>query len=169
MPDGDTAGFLRRALGDQPGAVVDADGTAVGRHDGAFAFTVGQRKGLRLDRPAPDGRPRYVLDVSPVSRTVTVGPREQLAVTWLDGVRTRWCGPAPDGPFGCGAQLRAHGEELVAVAEPAPDGGLRVVLGEPAYGVAAGQAVVLYEGTRVVGSATVARTGTSGTLTTLPG
>ena len=169
VPDGDTAGFLRRALGDQPGTVRDADGTAIGRHDGAFAFTVGQRKGLRLDRPAPDGRPRYVLDVSPVSRTVTVGPREQLAVSWLEGVRARWCGPAPGGPFGCGAQLRAHGEELVAVAEPTQDGGLRVVLAEPAYGVATGQAVVLYEGTRVVGSATVDRTAPSGVLTTLPG
>ncbi len=159
VADGDTAGFLRRSLGDRPGSVVDSDGVVLGEHEGAFAFTVGQRKGLRLDRPAPDGRPRYVLDISPVTSTVTVGSREQLAVSSIEGSGLRWCaGPVP-GPFPCGAQLRAHGEELPAVAETGPDDRLRVALAEPAFGVAPGQAVVLYAGTRVLGSATVDRTG----------
>jgi tRNA-uridine 2-sulfurtransferase len=159
VADGDTAGFLRRALGERPGPVIDADGSVLGSHEGAFAFTVGQRKGLRIDRPAADGRPRYVLDIEPVSATVTVGPRAALAVTALEGTRARWCGPVPSGPFGCGAQLRAHGDELAAVAEPVGAGDdVRVVLAEPAYGVAPGQSVVLYQGTRVVGSATIDRT-----------
>ena len=75
IADGDTAGFLQRSLGSEPGPVVDTDGVQVGEHDGAYAFTVGQRKGLRIGRPAADGLPRYVLDVSPVTRTVTVGHR----------------------------------------------------------------------------------------------
>ncbi len=158
VADGDTAGFLRRSLGDRPGSVVDVDGAVLGEHEGAFAFTVGQRKGLRLDRPAPNGRPRYVLDISPVTSTVTVGSHEQLAVSWLEGSGTRWCGSPAGGPFACGAQLRAHGEELPAVAEPGPDAGLRVALAAPAFGVAPGQSVVVYDGTRVVGSATVDRT-----------
>ena len=105
IPDGDTAGFLRRKIGDAPGTIVDADGAVLGSHDGAFAYTVGQRKGLRLGIPAADGRPRYVLDVSPVDRTVTVGPREALAVGRAEGIRPRWCGSPPVGR--CAAPRRS--------------------------------------------------------------
>jgi len=161
IADGDTAGFLRRELGDAPGDIVDSGGAVVGSHEGAYAFTVGQRRGLRIDRPAADGRPRYVLGISPVDRTVTVGARDELAVSSVIGIDLRWCGPVPSlgTPFSCGAQLRAHGEELAAVAElvEATSAGpyLRVELASAALGVAPGQAVVLYEGTRVIGSATV--------------
>ena len=161
IADGDTAGFLRRELGPAPGVIVDSGGAVVGSHDGAYAFTVGQRRGLRIDRPTADGSPRYVLGISPVDRTVTVGAREELSVHTVTGVAPRWCGPAPvpGTPFSCGAQLRAHGEELAAVAElvEATSAGpyLRVELASAALGVAPGQAVVLYEGTRVIGSATV--------------
>jgi tRNA-specific 2-thiouridylase len=160
VPDGDTAGFLSRTLGPAPGPVVDVDGVVLGTHGGTYGFTVGQRRGLRLGRPAADGRPRYVLAVSPVTRTVTVGPRERLSVTRVEGVRPRWCGPAPTRPLRCTAQLRAHGMAVPALAEHRADAdGERVLvrLDEPLLGVAAGQAVVLYEGTRVVGSATVDR------------
>ena len=62
IADGDTAGFLRGRLGAQPGPVIDAGtGAVVGGHDGAYAYTVGQRRGLALTVPASDGRPRYVL------------------------------------------------------------------------------------------------------------
>src|SRR5690625_6696003 len=64
VADGDTQGFLRSRLGSRPGAVLDHEGNEVGTHDGAYAFTVGQRKGLRLGRPASDVRPRYVLDTN---------------------------------------------------------------------------------------------------------
>src|SRR5690606_8932625 len=55
IPSGDTAGWLAERLGEAPGQVVDESGEVVGEHDGAYAFTVGQRRGLRLGRPAPDG------------------------------------------------------------------------------------------------------------------
>jgi tRNA-specific 2-thiouridylase len=157
IPDGDTERFLRERIGSAPGPVVDVSGEVLGEHDGAYAFTVGQRKGLRLGRPAADGRPRYVLSISPVDRQVTVGPVEQLAVRTVVAERPRWCGAAPEGTFGCGVQLRAHGEELPGVAEV--DGDRVVVrLAGPASGVAPGQAAVLYDGTRVVGSATITAT-----------
>ena len=98
-----------------------------------------------------------MLDVAPVSNTVTVGPAEELDVTELTGVGVRWCGPAPAGPLTCRAQVRAHGETVPVRAEPV-GAELRVSLVEPLRGVAPGQAVVLYDGTRVVGSATIART-----------
>ena len=168
IADGDTAGFLQRRLGAEPGAVVDTDGVQVGEHEGAYAFTVGQRKGLRIGRPAADGLPRYVLDVSPVTRTVTVGPAEQLDVRRLVGVRPVWSGPAPAVPTGCLVQVRAHGEPVAATAWC--DGGSLVVeLAEPLRGVAPGQAVVVYDGEAVLGSATIDETSpTSGQLPTVP-
>src|SRR6202046_397349 len=60
IADGDTKGFLAKHLGQAPGHIVDASGAVLGEHDGAYAFTVGQRKGLRLGTPADDGEPRYV-------------------------------------------------------------------------------------------------------------
>ena len=154
VADGNTPGFLRDLLGDAPGDIVDASGTKLGEHDGTFGFTVGQRKGLRIGTPAADGKPRFVLDISPVDRTVTVGPREALAVGSLSASAPRWCGPAPDGEIACGAQLRAHGAEVRAAARLDGDT-LRVTFDEPVGAVAPGQAVVLYDGTRVIGSATI--------------
>jgi tRNA-specific 2-thiouridylase len=156
IADGDTAGFLKGRLGSQPGQIVDqASGEVLGSHDGAFAFTVGQRKGLRIGRPAADGRPRYVLDITPVDGRVSVGPAEALDVDEIVGVRPRWCGPAAtSGRYT--VQVRAHGGVAPAEVEVEPDR-LLVKLSEPLRGVARGQAVVLYDGDRVVGSATIER------------
>ena len=157
IADGDTQGFLARRLGSAEGAIVDEEGRRVGTHQGAHGFTIGQRKGLRLGVPADDGKPRYVLDISPVDNTVTVGPAEALDVTALTAIRPRWCGTPPAGPAAYTAQLRAHGEDVPVTAEAVGDE-LRVRFTEPVRGIAPGQAVVLYDGTRVVGSATIART-----------
>ena len=61
IPDGDTRGWLADRVGSETGDVVERDGTVVGSHDGAHGYTVGQRRGLHLGVPAPDGRPRFVL------------------------------------------------------------------------------------------------------------
>jgi tRNA-specific 2-thiouridylase len=158
IADGDTQGFLADRLGTAEGDIVDESGTKLGSHDGAFGFTIGQRKGLRIGHPAPDGKPRYVLDISPVNNTVTVGPVEALDVTALTAIKPRWCGAAPEGPGTYTAQLRAHGGETEVTAELVDGSELRVTFTEPVRGVAPGQAVVLYDGTRVVGSATIATT-----------
>ncbi len=158
IPDGDTAGFLRRRIGAQPGQVVDADGAVLGGHDGAFAYTVGQRRGLRIAQPAADGRPRYVLDISPVTHAVTVGPAEALDVDQVRGIRPVWTrGEPPAGPYAGLAQMRAHGAVVPCTASLAGEE-LDVELHEPVRGVARGQAVVLYDGDRVVGSATIEST-----------
>ena len=85
-------------------------GEVVGTHEGTYAYTIGQRRGLRLGRPAPDGKPRFVLDIEPVSGTVTVGPRERLAIRRISAFKPRWCGTAPTSLDGT-VQLRAHGDE----------------------------------------------------------
>ena len=156
ISDGDTAGFLTRALGEQPGAVVDTTGAVVGTHSGHHQFTVGQRKGLRLGVPAADGQPRYVLGISPVSNTVTVGPHDALAVSTIEGIRPTWAVAEPRlGAWRGMVQVRAHGTPMPA-AIAADAGGVRITLDEPAFGIAPGQAAVLYDGDLVVGSATIA-------------
>ena len=157
VADGDNAGWLADSLGPKPGAIVDEDGTVLREHDGAYAFTIGQRRGLRLGVPADDGKPRFVLDIEPVSGTVTVGPREHLAVGALRATRPLWCGEPPAGELACTVQLRAHGSEHRARVRSI-DGAVEVDLLDPAEGIAPGQAVVVYDGTRVVGSATITAT-----------
>jgi tRNA-specific 2-thiouridylase len=157
IADGDTAGFLRSRLGEASGPVVDRSGEVVGSHRGTYAYTVGQRRGLQIGTPAADGRPRYVLDIEPATRTVTVGPREALAVDRIVATGPRWCGAPPREPLTCTVQLRAHGEEHAATARVDEAGRVVVELVEPAEGVAPGQTLVVYDGTRVVGSATIDR------------
>ncbi len=154
IPDGNTKAWLTKRLGAEPGLVVDSDGAVLGEHEGAYAYTVGQRRGLHLSRPASDGRPRYVLEVQPETNTVVVGTADLLGVNAITGEHARWCGPAPEGIVKVGAQVRAHGEEFPATAWAEGDR-VEVRLDERIRGVAPGQSVVLYDGTRVVGSATI--------------
>lgn len=158
IADGDTRGWMTRRLGEQPGEIVDeTSGEVVGAHRGAYGFTVGQRRGLGLDRSSLDGSPRFVTRVDAGSNRVFIGTADLLGVRRVVGDGARWCGPAPSGQVRVGAQLRAHGEEIAAVAS-VEDGRLVVDLDDPVRGVAPGQSVVLYEGTRVVGSATIGET-----------
>jgi tRNA-specific 2-thiouridylase len=168
ISDGDTGGWLAEKLGRGTGEIVDhATGEVLGQHAGAFGFTIGQRKGLRIGRPAEDGRPRYVLDIEPVSGTVTVGPRDALTVDRITGIRPRWCGTPPAGDLEGTVQLRAHGEEhraLVRVSTGSTDEAgppVTIELRDPAQGVAPGQAAVIYDGSRVVGSCTISATARS--------
>ena len=201
VADGDTKGFLQRALGERPGDIVDHTGQVVGTHSGAYAYTVGQRKGLGIGRPAPDGAPRYVTAVDTKRNVVTVGPETLLTVRELRGEKTVWL--APDVPaddtaddkdddvadgaearaaaraggvaerrpgdgagrsagggvgrgIRCQVQVRAHGEAVPAWVTRKGDE-LRVELEEPMRGVAAGQSLVVYDGTRVLGQATITR------------
>ena len=156
IPDGDTAGFIRSRLGSAPGEIVDVEtGEVVAHHEGAHAFTIGQRRGLGIRVPAPDGAARYVVDVDIVSSTVSVGPPQLLDIEGIEGSHLTWTGTALTGePAPVMAQVRAHGAAVPGRARVV-DGVLVVELDEPIRGLAPGQTVVLYDGTRVVGSATV--------------
>ena len=157
IPSGDTAGFLQRHLGSSEGAFVGQDGVVVGAHTGSHRFTVGQRRGLHLGVPAPDGRARYVLGIEPATNTVTVGPHEALAVRLIDGIRPSWAETEVLGDWRGLVQVRAHGEPMPATIQGRPDS-ISVRLDAAAHGIAPGQAVVCYDGERVVGSATIAAT-----------
>lgn len=159
IPSGDTQAFLGARIGVRPGAVVDAQGSVLAQHSGVHGFTIGQRKGLGIAGPGPDGNPRYVTGIDAETGTVRVGTVEDLEVwslTGRDPVFTS--GIAPAGPLDCEVQVRAHGGVVPAVAE-LRDGLLEVQLREPLRGVAPGQTVVLYRpdpaGDEVIGSATI--------------
>jgi tRNA-specific 2-thiouridylase len=162
IPDGDTRGFLTRRLGERPGPVVDAaTGAVLGEHAGTHGFTVGQRRGLGV--AVGDSRPRYVLGIEPVTRTVTVGTAEQTAVGEVRTGRPTWTGPAPRLPLRAEVQLRAHGAAVACEVTAEDDGGLLLRLAGVQRGVAPGQSAVLYEpdpvrGDRVLGQGAVVAT-----------
>jgi len=157
IPDGDTAGWLSRQIETVPGDVIDAEtGNKVGTHPGAQAFTVGQRRGLALGNPTGDGERRYVVDVDVKKNQVLVGPPMLLDINVIEAINPRWSGPLPANGQRIHVQVRAHGEALPARVE-LTEAGIRVVLDDFLRGVAAGQAAVLYDDTRVIGSATISR------------
>ena len=132
----------RHGLRNNDGPVVDEDGREVGRHDGYWRFTPGQRRGLGVT--APD--PLYALRSDPRTNTVVVGPRRSLARTSVTA-RGRLYVPVSEAD----AKLRYRSPAVAAKVEERSHG-FALELDEPAYGVAAGQAAVLYEGAAVVGA-----------------
>ncbi|RKQ36718.1 tRNA 2-thiouridine(34) synthase MnmA [Kocuria tytonis] len=171
IPDGDTRGWLADHMQLDPGRIVDTEGHELGEHRGAQAYTVGQRRGLHIGRPAPDGKPRFVLEIRPKTNEVVVGPEALLAIDVMEGIRPSWAGLPPrevaalgehaDGrseEFEVTVQVRAHGDPAPARAWLVrADGASRlcVRLAESQRGVAPGQTMVLYQGTRVLGQATI--------------
>lgn len=155
IPDGDTAGFLTRKLGESPGVIVDSVSRAtVGAHSGAFTVTIGQRRGLGLARPAEDGKPRYVVDVDPITNVVTVGPVDELMVHHIYTAPLRWLTEPRLNDFDACVQVRAHGAPVPAHIEIA-DGGVTAHLVEPIQGLAPGQSMVIYQDSLVLASATI--------------
>jgi tRNA-specific 2-thiouridylase len=156
IADGDTRKFLTDRIGGQPGPIIDGDtGAVLGTHQGSFGFTVGQRRGLRLDQPAADGEPRYVLSLQPRTNTVVVGPGSALDTDEIVAERPVWtAGADPASRFDCLVQVRAHGAVTPATVRVAA-GQVVARLAQPQRGIAAGQALVMYDGSAVLGSATI--------------
>lgn len=158
IPTGDTAGFLDDRLGQRLGDIVDVEGEVLGAHRGYHRYTVGQRHGLHLSVPAADGRPRYVVGLDPVANTVTVGPKEALAVRTISAIRPTWTEQPVEGGWRGLVQVRAHAEAVPARFSASGDR-LEIELDTAMFGVSPGQAAVHYDGERVVGAATIAATG----------
>ncbi len=150
VPDGDYAGLVKKlrpeaAIG---GDIVDRAGIKLGEHRGLVHFTVGQRRGLEI---GGQDAPLYVVRIEPDGRRVVVGPREALAVAAVVLEQGNWIGSAYRGPVTV---------KVRSMARPAPArlDGDRVIFDDPEYGVAPGQAAVLYAQDRVLGGGWIART-----------
>ncbi|MXW92952.1 MAG: tRNA 2-thiouridine(34) synthase MnmA [Rhodospirillaceae bacterium] len=168
VPDGDYAQVVEklRPGACEPGRIVDLDGRTLGRHDGIVRFTVGQRRGLGVGGAAA---PLYVVKIDAENREVVVGPREALArrriairsLNWLgDGAledRAPEDGAPEEGAIRAEARIRNTGAAMPCRVEAGADGGATLTFDEPQYGVAAGQAAVLYDGTRMLGGGWIGR------------
>lgn len=132
---------------DLSGDIVTSEGQVVGTHPGIEGFTIGQRKGLGVAM----GEPYFVIRIDADSQRVVIGRREELARRSLTAANTNWLADPPRSPFRCQAQIRYNSPPASAVAEVLAEGRLAVNFEEPRHGVAPGQAVVCYDGDKVLG------------------
>jgi tRNA-specific 2-thiouridylase len=143
---GDYREFLaREGLTTEAGPILDAGGNVLGRHDGYWRFTSGQRRGLGVAAT----RPLYVLRTEPASNTVVVGSKEDLAVTKVDAEGALYV------PVSRGEAKLRYGSPAVRAAVTAANGGFSLQLEEPAYAVARGQVAVVYADDVVVGAGVI--------------
>ncbi len=156
IPSGDLASFLRPKLGRRSGRFVGPDGQTLGEHDGAYRFTVGQRRGLGL---AGFDEPLYVTAIE--GDDVHVGPRDDLESSALVADNVSWiAGTPPPTDAELGAQVRYRGEPLPVALEQQDDSTWRVAFKkERPVGVAPGQAVVFYVGDECFGGGTITDSG----------
>ena len=119
----------------------------VGQHAGIEKFTIGQRKGLGI----AFGEPRYVVRIEPETRRVVVGTQDELACTSLTADQVNWLIEPPQESFTCEVKIRYLSTPVTATVHPLPQRRIRVEMHAPRHGVAPGQAVVCYQGDRVLG------------------
>jgi tRNA-specific 2-thiouridylase len=150
VPDGDYARVVEKIRPDaaRPGEIVDASGRVLGTHRGLIHFTVGQRRGLEIGGQA---EPLYVLRLEPEQGRVVVGPKRALGVSAARLSTVNWLGEAQG--EGLAAKVRS-----LARPAPATFDGETVRFEAPEYGVAPGQAAVIYEGSRVLGGGWIEET-----------
>jgi tRNA-specific 2-thiouridylase len=143
VPDGDYAAVVRkiRPEAERAGEIVDLAGRVLGAHRGLVHFTVGQRRGLEIGG-APE--PLYVVQLDAAANRVVVGPRRALAVRAATLSDINWLGGDHAGPLT--VKVRSMARPV-----PARFDGETVYFEAPEYGVAPGQAAVLYAGDRVLG------------------
>jgi tRNA-specific 2-thiouridylase len=162
VPAGTRAGefVARQAAGmglplpSAPGRVEDARGRTLGRHEGHFRFTIGQRRGIGV---AASER-LYVLEVDAESNRVVVGPASGLESREARIGELRLVAGRRTDPFRAAARVRHRAEEVAATVYPEPDGAARVVFDAPVRAVTPGQSCVFYEGDVVLGGGVLVRT-----------
>jgi tRNA-specific 2-thiouridylase len=155
IPGGDYKQFLTAYLEEQgrpmpetAGELVASNGEVIGRHDGIFNFTVGQRKGLGV----ASSTPLYVLNIHPDSHRVTVGADAELATRHLRANRLNWISiPELTAPMRVQAKIRHRHEPAWATLEPAGPGEVAATFDQPQRAVTPGQSAVFYDGDEVVG------------------
>ena len=152
VPDGDHAGLIRKRRPEltTAGSLVDTAGNKLADHDGIERFTIGQRKGLGYAA----GERRYVLRIVPSTNEVVLGSREELLAPGLVASQVNWLvDEPPTTPLSCSVKIRYRHPATPATVTALADGGARVDSDEPQSAVTPGQAVVFYQGSRVLGGA----------------
>ena len=153
VPDGDYVSFLQsQGVTLEPGDFVDEEGHVLGRHRGLPCYTIGQGKGLGI----AVGKHVYVLAKNGADNTIVLGNNDRLFRRELTANRVNWiAGEAPAAAFRCTAKTRYSQVEAPALAEPLPEGRVRLTFDEPQRAITAGQAAVMYDGDEVLGGGTI--------------
>lgn len=157
VPNGDYASVVTKLRPEaaEPGEIVDEAGRVLGRHDGVIHFTVGQRKGLGIAA----AEPLYVLRLDAAKRHVVVGPKASLARSVVYLRELNWLGdPIPAEGLDVSVKLRSAQPAVAATIFAVGDGTAKLELFAPEYGIAPGQAGVVYAGERMLGGGWIART-----------
>ena len=131
----------------KPGLMVDMEGKRLGKHDGFFNFTVGQRRGTGVY----GGLRLYVTELRPGTNEVVLGPLEAAHASGFTVSGLNWLAPVPDGPFESAAQIRYRHKPAACRVEPGPGHSAKVIFEKPQFAIAPGQSVVFYDGDRVTG------------------
>jgi tRNA-uridine 2-sulfurtransferase len=148
IPDNDYVSFLEESgVARSPGEIVDQAGRKLASHDGIHRFTIGQRRGLGIAWKEP----LYVTGIEKKNSRVVVGPREELLVGGLLAGQTTWTDLPISGTFHGTCSIRYRQKPVPCVAKLLDNGALQVEFANPQQAVTPGQAVVLYDGDRVVG------------------
>jgi tRNA-specific 2-thiouridylase len=134
------------------GEIIDGTGTVVGRHQGVYRHTVGQRRGLGIAAPAP----LYVTGIDAPARRLVVGTEEALYSAELTAERLTWIQPPEGGAFTAGAKIRYRQEPVPCSVELLPGGRARLAFAAPLRAVTPGQAVAFYDGDTVLGGGWIA-------------
>jgi tRNA-uridine 2-sulfurtransferase len=143
------------APGEGAGEIVDVDGKILGRHDGYYHFTIGQRRGIQLGGTAER---TYVVDVNAFSRRVTIGPSSALERSTLMAERVHWiAGQPPSGPVAVQARVRSRAADVAATVTPMAGDRARVDFAQKLRAVAPGQAVVFYSDDLCLGGGWITR------------
>lgn len=129
------------------GDIRHVDGRLLGRHQGYWRHTVGQRRGLGV----AFAEPLYVIRTEAASNTVWLGPELELMSRDLLARELSWVDNTPDRPLACEARIRSRSPEAEALVIPLPDGRVKVAFAEPQRAIAPGQAVVFYRDGEVLG------------------
>ncbi len=151
VPDGDYAAVVKklRPEGARPGAIVHAGtGEVLGRHEGIVHFTVGQRRGLEI---GGQPEPLYVIGLDADAAQVRVGPKAMLAVNSASIIETNRIGPLPDAPLTAKVRSLSRPVPVTIDGEMGDGNAIRLHFARPEFGVAPGQAAVIYAGERVIG------------------
>jgi len=150
VPEGRYHDFVAQRVSAGPGEVVDEEGRVVGRHRGIPFYTVGQRTGLGV----ASGERLYVLAIDAPNNRLVVGPKERLKVSRLRARDVSFVGDKPRQPVAVEAKIRYSSPQAGALLQPVSDG-VEVQFDRPQRAVAPGQAVVFYQGDRVLGGGVI--------------
>jgi tRNA-uridine 2-sulfurtransferase len=162
VPNGSYASVVEKLRPDaiEPGEIVDLAGNVLGAHRGVIHFTVGQRRGLNLGNSDGKGEPLYVVGVEAATHRVIVGPKAALGRRYVRLSDVNWLGDRPlrTQPEHYAVKLRSTMSAVPALISTDGNGGAHVLLDEPEFGIAPGQACVAYDGSRVLGGGWIAET-----------